>query len=101
LTEEGRFPRETLGPDFVGCNTTAAPRNSRSVPKVTRGLFGIIENLRTLFAEMAIEEARDFREHLLCLGRVRVEIVLGVRHTLVDLKFRFDAGPAKLGPAAA
>jgi hypothetical protein len=51
---------------------------------------------RSLFAEMLIEEARDLGEHLLDLGRVRVEIVLGVRHALVDLQFGLDARAAQL-----
>jgi hypothetical protein len=49
-----------------------------------------------LFTEVLIEEPRDLGEDLLGLGRVRVEIVLRVRHALIDLKFGLDARAAKL-----
>ena len=52
--------------------------------------------IRGSLAEMLVEEPRDLGEDLLGLRRRGVEIVLGVRHALVDLKLCFDPGAAKL-----
>jgi hypothetical protein len=47
-------------------------------------------------AEVLVEEARDLGKDLPGLRGIVVEIVLGVRHALVDLKLGFDTGAAKL-----
>src|SRR6516225_2385051 len=46
--------------------------------------------------EMLVEEPCDFGKGLLGLGRVSVEQILRVRHALVDLQLRLDAGLAQL-----
>ena len=60
------------------------------------GFHGLPGSAPPLLPQVLVEEARDLAERLLGLRRIRVEVVLRVRHALEHLQLRLHAGATEL-----